>query len=74
MAPFEGPKSPLLSSVKHRYHLAITVVDVTFTKPSHFVELLLRSGDRHPSSHKRLAQAQMYSGFHVNYYEEFHKV
>ena len=36
MAPFEGPKSPLLLSVKHHYHSAITVVDVTFTKPSHF--------------------------------------
>ena len=36
MAPFEGPKSPLLSNVKHHYHLAITIVDVTFTKPSQF--------------------------------------
>jgi hypothetical protein len=36
MAPFEGPTSPPLSSVKHHYHLAITIVDVTFTKPSHF--------------------------------------
>ncbi len=34
MAPSKGAKSPPLSSVKHHYHSAVTIVAVTFTKPS----------------------------------------